>query len=396
MKIYNKSEWKKVKLGDVCEIITGNTPLKKVKEYWNKDEVPFITPPELKYEGINYITPNIFVSQMGASQGRIIPKNSICVCCIGSLGKLGILKEEGITNQQINSLVLKNKNIDLLYLYFYLKTIKNNLEAIASSTTVKIINKSSFEKIEIKLPDIKIQKKISKKLELLENNIDFRKRQLNYLKDLTKSLFTRMFGNPFYSNKIKEDNRSFLKDIAIINPTKKEIEYIENNLEISFVTMADISENGEINVNNIKKLEDVKNNFTFFKEGDVLFAKITPCMENGKGGVAKNLKNNIGFGTTEIHIIRPIPNITNSQWLYHLTKLPLFRKDAEIHMTGSAGQKRVPTTYLSNFKIKVPPIELQNKFAERVEKIEKLSFEIEKSIKEAENLYNSLMNKYFE
>ena len=396
MKIFNKSEWKKVKLGDICEVITGNTPLKKVKEYWDKDEVPFITPPELKYEGINYITPSIFISKIGAKQGRIIPKNSICVCCIGSLGKLGILKENAITNQQINSLILKNENVDLLYLYFYLKTIKNNLESIATSTTVKIINKSSFEKIDINLPSLEIQKKISKKLELLENNINFRKLQLNSLNELSKSLFTRMFGNPFYFNKIKEDNRSFLKDIAIINPTKKEIEYIENNLEISFVTMADISENGEINVNNIKKLEDVKNNFTFFKEGDVLFAKITPSMENGKGGVAKNLKNNIGFGTTEIHIIRPIRNITNSQWLYHLTKLPLFRKDAEIHMTGSAGQKRVPTTYLSNFKIKVPPIELQNKFAERVEKIEKLSFEIEKSIKEAENLYNSLISEYFD
>ncbi|MHB9308283.1 restriction endonuclease subunit S, partial [Fusobacterium polymorphum] len=124
-----------------------------------------------------------------------IPKNSICVCCIGSLGKLGILKEDAITNQQINSLILKNKNVDLLYLYFYLKTIKNNLESIASSTTVKIINKSSFEKIEISLPNLEIQKKISKKLELLENNIDFRKNQLNYLKELNKSLFTRMFGD---------------------------------------------------------------------------------------------------------------------------------------------------------------------------------------------------------
>ena len=248
----------------------------------------------------------------------------------------------------------------------------------------------------IKYISLAKQERITSLIEKIEFFILKKKKQLEYLKELNKSLFTRMFGNPFYSNKIKEDNRSFLKDIAIINPTKKEIEYIENNLEISFVTMADISENGEINVNNIKKLEDVKNNFTFFKEGDVLFAKITPCMENGKGGVAKNLKNNIGFGTTEIHIIRPIRNITNSQWLYHLTKLPLFRKDAEIHMTGSAGQKRVPTTYLSNFKIKVPPIELQNKFAERVEKIEKLSFEIEKSIKEAENLYNILIIKYFD
>ena len=170
MKIFNKSKWKKVKLGDICEVITGNTPSKKIKEYWDKDEVSFITPPELKYEGINYITPNIFVSKIGAKQGRIISKNSICVCCIGSLGKLGILKDDAITNQQINSLILKDKNIDLLYLYFYLKTIKSNLESIASSTTVKIINKSSFEKIEIKLPDIRIQKKISKKLEILENN----------------------------------------------------------------------------------------------------------------------------------------------------------------------------------------------------------------------------------
>ena len=160
--------------------------------------------------------------------------------------------------------------------------------------------------------------------------------------------------------------------------------------------MADISEDGRINVDNIKKLEDVKNNFTFFKENDVLFAKITPCMENGKGGVAKSLKNNIGFGTTEIHVLRPISNITNSQWIYHLTKLPLFRKDAEIHMTGSAGQKRVPTTYLANFKIKVPPIELQNKFAERIEKIEKLKFEIKKSIETAQNLYDSLISKYFD
>ena len=195
MKIFKKSEWKKVKLGDICEVITGNTPSKKIKEYWDKDEVPFITPPELKYEGINYITPSIFVSKIGAKQGRIISKNSICVCCIGSLGKLGILKEDSITNQQINSLILKDKNIDLLYLYFYLKTIKNNLESIASSTTVKIINKSSFEKIEISLPNLEIQKKISKKLELLENNIDFRKNQLNYLKELNKSLFTRMFGD---------------------------------------------------------------------------------------------------------------------------------------------------------------------------------------------------------
>ena len=287
--------------------------------------------------------------------------------------------------------ILKNTSSLFLdkYLYYSLKNFK--------------IPNTGYNRHFKWLKDFKIkyislvkQEKIVSLIEKIEYFILKKKEQLKYLKKLNKSLFTSMFGNPFYSNKSKEDNRTFLKNITIINPTKKEIEQIESNLEISFVTMADISENGEINVNNIKKLGDVKNNFTFFKEGDVLFAKITPCMENGKGGVARNLKNNIGFGTTEIHVIRPIPNVSNSQWLYHLTRLPLFRKDAEIHMTGSAGQKRVPTTYLASFKIKVPPIELQNKFAERVEKIEKLSFEIEKSIKEAENLYNSLINRYFD
>ena len=329
----------------------------------------------------------------------LVKKGSLLIALSGATtGKMGVYFEDKIAylNQRICSVYTKKEDVHQEYLVYFLKSIQKKIIKNSYGGAQPNISSRWIENIKIKVPDIRVQKKISKRLELLENNINYRKKQLNYLKELSKSLFTSMFGNPFYSNKSKEDNRTFLKNITIINPTKKEIEQIESNLEISFVTMADISENGEINVNNIKKLGDVKNNFTFFKEGDVLFAKITPCMENGKGGVARNLKNNIGFGTTEIHVIRPIPNVSNSQWLYHLTRLPLFRKDAEIHMTGSAGQKRVPTTYLASFKIKVPPIELQNKFAERVEKIEKLSFEIEKSIKEAENLYNSLINKYFD
>ena len=251
MKIFNKSAWKKVKLGDICEVITGNTPSKKIKEYWDKDEVPFITPPELKYEGINYITPSIFVSKIGAKQGRIIPKNSICVCCIGSLGKLGILKEDAITNQQINSLILKNKNVDLLYLYFYLKTIKNNLESIASSTTVKIINKSSFEKIEISLPNLEIQKKISKKLELLENNIDFRKNQLNYLKELNKSLFTKYSKNKKVVNLELEEICEFIKDGTHQTPT-----YVNTNENgYKFLSSKDVSK-GIINWDNTKYISE--------------------------------------------------------------------------------------------------------------------------------------------
>jgi len=389
MKIFNKSEWKKVKLGDICEVITGNTPSKKIKEYWDKDEVPFITPPELKYEGINYITPSIFVSKIGAKQGRIISKNSICVCCIGSLGKLGILKDDAITNQQINSLILKDKNIDLLYLYFYLKTTKNNLEAMASSTTVKIINKSSFEKIEIKLLDIRIQKKISKKLEILENNINFRKKQLIYLKELNKSLFIRMFGDPLTNDRI-EWKFSKIKNIGkIISGSTPNTNTPELwNGDYLWITPAELKDDSFIVNSTERKLTYLgikKSSLIEMPIGTVLLSSRAPI---GKVAiVGKNMFCNQGFKNI-------IPNEEiNSIYLYYILK----EKKEYLNFLGrGATFKELSKEIVENISLKIPPIELQNKFAERVEKIEKLSFEIEKSIKEAENLYNSLISKYFE
>ena len=347
MKIFNKNEWKKVKLGDVCEVITGNTPLKKIKEYWDKDEVPFITPPELKYEGINYITPNIYVSKIGAKQGRIIPKNSICVCCIGSLGKLGILKEDAITNQQINSLILKNKNVDLLYLYFYLKNIKNNLESIDTSTTVKIINKSSFEKIDINLPSLEIQKKISKKLELLENNIDFRKRQLNYLKDLTKSLFTTMFGD------IKTNDKNW------------EIYYWKDVLNIK---------NGK----NQKQVEDINGKYPIYGSGGIIGrSNAYICNENSiiigrKGNINKPILVKEKFWNVDTAFGL---EVKSEKMSYHYLYYFCLFYDFEIHNKAVTIPSLVKSD-LEKIVLPVPPIELQNKFAERVEKIEKLSFNL--------------------
>ena len=388
MKIFNKSEWKKVKLGDICEVITGNTPSKKIKEYWDKDEVPFITPPELKYEGINYITPSIFVSKIGAKQGRIISKNSICVCCIGSLGKLGILKDDAITNQQINSLILKDKNIDLLYLYFYLKTTKNNLEAMASSTTVKIINKSSFEKIEIKLPDIRIQKKISKKLEILENNINFRKKQLIYLKELNKSLFTKIFGDiekKFEYHKLSNicDVRDGTHDSPEYITTDKRFPLITSkNLKgdkIDFSEVNFISE-ADFNKINVRSKVDI---------GDILMPMI------GTIGNPIIVKINKKFSIKNLALIK----FKNSQIINTFLKFLLLSDyfNLIISQKNKGGtQKFLSLSDIRNFLIPVPPIELQNKFAERIEKIEKLKFEIEKSIEIAQNLYDSLISKYFD
>ena len=384
-----KIKSKKIPLKEVATFLNGYA---FKPSDWSKEGLPIIriqnltgTNKEFNYYNGDY------------NEKYIIEDGDILISWSASLGIFLWKNITGILNQHIFKVIFdKDIETDKLYFLHCMKYLIKKIEKNIHGSTMKHITRPEFEKINFPIYDIDIQRKIAKKLVFISEIIDNNKRILVKLMDLSKSLFTTMFGDPFSKVINKEEEKFFLKDITIINPSKKEIEEIKSNLEISFITMADISEDGRINVDNIKKLEDVKNNFTFFKENDVLFAKITPCMENGKGGVAKSLKNNIGFGTTEIHVLRPISNITNSQWIYHLTKLPLFRKDAEIHMTGSAGQKRVPTTYLANFKIKVPPIELQNKFAERIEKIEKLKFEIEKSIETAQNLYDSLISKYFD
>ena len=152
-----------------------------------------------------------------------------------------------------------------------------------------------------------------------------------------------------------------LKDICTINP---KVPALVDDLEVSFVPMPKVGEQGEFDPSEIKEYREVKKGFTNFQNGDVLFAKITPCMENGKGAVAQDLKNGYGFGSTEFHVLRPDYSKVTSEWLYYLTSWSAFRKEAEINMTGSAGQKRVPKTFLENYEVKLPGVEKQKEMAD--------------------------------
>ena len=159
--------------------------------------------------------------------------------------------------------------------------------------------------------------------------------------------------------------------------------------------MPAVSEHGEIDTTSIKEYDEVKTGFTYFAENDVLFAKITPCMENGKGAVARGLYNGIGFGSTEFHVLRPISGKTNPYWIYMLTVFPQFREDAANNMTGSAGQCRVPASFLENYRVAVPPIALQEQFAAFVEQTDKSKLAIQQSLDKLELLIKSLMQEYF-
>lgn len=186
-----------------------------------------------------------------------------------------------------------------------------------------------------------------------------------------------------------EEIRSYLSGYQQINGCGKvTVDNIRRNISSFFSWLEEedympaVSESGKIDASQIKAYDEVKTGFTYFAENDVLFAKITPCMENGKGAVAVGLCNNIGFGSTEFHILRPINNKSNPYWLYSLTSFDAFRKDAADNMTGSAGQRRVPAVFLEKYKVTLPPIELQNQFAAFVEQTDKS--------KAVEGLYSSL------
>ena len=118
----------------------------------------------------------------------------------------------------------------------------------------------------------------------------------------------------------------------------------------------------------------VKKGFTYFENNDVLFAKITPCMENGKGAIAYGLTNGIGVGSTEFHVLRPINGISSPYWLLTLTRMPIFRERAAKNMSGTGGQKRVSASYLNHFMVGLPAIEEQRRFEAIYKQADKSKF----------------------
>ena len=160
-----------------------------------------------------------------------------------------------------------------------------------------------------------------------------------------------------------------LSDACEINPRSQAV---SDDTLVSFVAMPDVSEDGKINTSIVRPYGEVKKGYTVFQEGDILFAKITPCMENGKGALAVGLQNGIGVGSTEFHVLRPNTDLLDGMWLYYLTAWPAFRHEAEIHMTGSAGQKRVPKTFLERYQLAIPTLDEQKDQVSQLDRIRRI------------------------
>ncbi|EAJ4152238.1 restriction endonuclease [Campylobacter coli] len=174
-----------------------------------------------------------------------------------------------------------------------------------------------------------------------------------------------------------------------LNPSKKEISKLDENMLVSFIEMASVSDKGYIQSKIDRSLNEVRKGYTYFIENDILIAKITPCMENGKCAIAKNLTNNIGFGSTEFHIFRAKTGLDSSFLFYNLNQQNI-REKAALAMTGASGHKRVPISFYENLTIPLPPLEIQEKIVQNIELVEQqidfLNLKLELLEKEKEKI----------
>ena len=205
-----------------------------------------------------------------------------------------------------------------------------------------------------------------------------------------KSQFIEMFGNPLSLNQKNELKR--LGECCILNPRRPNIALCDTD-KVSFIPMPAVSEDGYLVDMTDEEYGKVKKGFTYFENNDVLFAKITPCMENGKGAIVHGLTNGIGMGSTEFHVLRPINGISSPYWLLALTRMPIFRERAAKNMSGTGGQKRVSASYLDHFMVGLPAMEEQRRFEAIYRQADKSKSVIQKALVYLNDIHSDELGK---
>ena len=390
------------KLIDICEIITGEWGTEITENSQNIVSVirttNFLNNGKIDIQNKELIKREIDKKKLEQKQlkrGDIIIEKSggSPNQPVGRVVFFDLNSNEVFLCNNFTSILRVKEDINSKYIfYFFRNNYKKNKVVKYQNKTTGIINlklQNYLNESCIFLPELKIQNKIVNILDNLENIIEKNQNYLTHLGVLTKSLFTKIFGDPLLNDK-KEWNFFKIKDIGKIisgsTPSTNIPEYW--NGEYLWITPAELNDDSFIINSTNRKLTYLGVKASSLIElpiGTVLLSSRAPI---GKVAiVGENMFCNQGFKNI-------IPNETiNSIYLYYVFK----EKKEYLNFLGrGATFKELSKEIVENISIKVPPIELQNKFAERIEKIEKLKFEIEKSIETAQNLYDSLISKYFD
>ena len=358
------SKYPLVRLGGddgVCSIKIGGTPSRANAAYFTGTHL-WVSVAELKGQIITDTKEKITDEAIRHSNVKLIPKGTTLLSFKLSIGKTAIAGADLYTNEAIAALIPKdNSTILNEFLFCLFNSNVIDLENVGNKAFGKSLNSAYLNnEVQIPLPPLDVQQQIVAECEKVDEEYSAAQKTIEENKRKIEKLMSEVKGEVM---KIKDLCQS-------INPSKSEIANFDNKTLVSFVEMTSVSNDGYIETKIDKPLSEVKQgSYTYFAENDIILAKITPCMENGKCAIAKELTNKIGFGSSEFHVFRCNNQVLN-KYLFGYLNREIIRQEAASKMTGASGHRRVPISFYENLNVPVPSLEEQQRIVQEIETYE--------------------------
>lgn len=345
------SRYEIVKLGDICCTASGGTPLSSKEEYYLNGNILWLTSGEVANGYIYNTKHRITESGLLNSSAKIFPVDTVVVAMYGATaGQVGIIKSEMATNQAVCG-IFPDKKIVPEYLYYVLKSLKDKMIASSVGGAQPNISQKIIRNQEIPLPPIDIQEQIVAEIESYQKIIDGARRVVENYKPTINV----------------DPNWDVVKlgEVCELNPPKNEVKEFQG--DVSFVPMAILNENDmRFYPEEQRHIGDVYSGYTYFKDNDVLLAKVTPCFENGKSGMAEGLINGIGFGSSEFYVLRANTEKIMPQFIYYVVHSRDFITRGKSNMTGTGGLQRLTKEFVLSYTILLPSLEKQQQIVENI------------------------------
>jgi type I restriction enzyme M protein len=385
-KVKIESKWPLVTLSRFIEVIGGGTPDTTNYGYWN-GTIPWLSVVDFNNDTryVERTEKTITEEGLKNSSAKILNAGDIIISARGTVGALAQLKIPMAFNQSCYGL-RGSQDVDNGFLYYILKAEIAQLKDGSYGSIFKAITTKTFSEIKIPLPPKEIQEQIVADIEVLEKEEAKAKEKIKADKERIENVCLQVYSTY---------NKEKLIHLAKTNPSKTEIAHLDIDTFISFVDMSSVSNDGYI-ANKIDRpySELKKGSYTYFREGDIIIAKITPCMENGKCALATDLTNGLALGSSEFHVIRPNNDKIDTKYLFILLNRKPIRIEAEKNMTGASGHRRVPIAFYESLEIPMPSLAGQQTIVSEIEALEKEIAKAKKIIDRLPEQQAEILKKY--
>jgi type I restriction enzyme S subunit len=381
--------WQKVMLKEVGVIYTGSTPKTNDASLFN-GEYPFVTPSDL-FGAEPIVKTDRSLSEKGVQVSTLLPAGSVLVCCIGSLGKIGIAGKSLVTNQQINAVVFDSSKVDYRYGYYACAELKKELQTIAPATTVPIVNKSRFSELKIPLPPLAEQKRIAAILDKADEIRRKREQTIAKLDQLAQSIFVEMFGNAAINDKGWDLGKiGDLLESATYGTSEK-----SNAIgSYAVLRMNNITKNGAIDMTDLKYMDLEEKHLDRFlvQAGDVLFNRTNSADLVGKTAI---YRSNTPVAYAGYLIRLRVNHKANAEYLASYLNTKYAKKELRSMCKSIIGMANINAKEIQAMRIPIPPLALQDQFAYRIKEIEALKIPNIAALTQQTQLFASLQHQAF-